>query len=146
MDNHEEKGAANPVGRPPAYRPEYVQEILDYFNPANNVRADGKQTLPLLSGFAWKIGVTRETLHDWATSGKYPEFSYAHGLCKAAQDCILITGGLSGDFNATFASLTAKNILSWRDKQDTALTGADGGAIQHHHEIVRTVHYPQKAG
>lgn len=116
-----------PVGRPTDYRDEYVQMMLDYFNP----EAPGA-IMPLLSGFAWKIGVTRSTLHLWATAKddagnlKHPEFSDAYAKCRDAQEVVLATGGLTGAFNASFAGLTAKNILGWRDKQDLEHSGPGG--------------------
>lgn len=152
VDNHEEKGAANPVGRPTAYRPEYADALRAYFNADNalKVKLDAKDGLttvnrfPTLAGFAVSIGVHRETLLNW--TNEHPEFFDAYKQAKDAQEDILVTGALHGLYNASFAGLTAKNVIGWRDKQDLEHTGAGGGAIQHHHEIVRTVHYPQKAG
>lgn len=128
-----------PVGRPSDYRDEYVQQMLDYFNPETHtsvkVDKEGKASispLPLLSGFAWKLGVTRQTLHNWAherdEAGNYirPDFFDAYTRCRDAQEVILASGGLMGLYNASFAGLTAKNILGWRDKQDLEHSGPGG--------------------
>lgn len=111
-------------GRPTKYDAKYCEEILEYFDPAKNltlisINKDGTPNLaafPLLAGFAWKLGVSRDTLHEWAK--RHPEFSDAYARAREAQEVILATGGLNGAYNATFATLTAKNILGWRDKTD----------------------------
>ena len=145
--------AKRPPWRPTLYRDEFVQQMLDYFNidRASEIQTgeDGKVTLsnkfPTLSGFAWKIGVTRETLHDWATSGKHEDFSYTYQKCKAAQEHILTTGALHGLYNASFAGLTAKNLCGWRDRQDLEHSGAGGGPMQFQ-EVVRRLVDPENPG
>lgn len=116
--------------------------MLEYFDPdkACAVTVEDGQVimgaLPLLSGFAWKLGVTRDTLHTWANAKhsdgtlKHAEFSDAYARAKEAQEVILATGGLRGAYNPTFAGLTAKNILGWRDKHDLEHAGPNGGPMK----------------
>lgn len=120
-----------PRGRPTDYRDEYVQMMLDYFNP----EAPGA-IMPLMSGFAWKLGVTRSTLHLWATATdeagnlKHPDFSDVYERCRGAQEMVLTEGMLSGRMqNASYAALLAKNTFGWRDKQDLEHSGPGGSAM-----------------
>ena len=106
---------ANKVGRPTAYKPEYVQELIDFFNVDKD-----EGVLPLLSGFACKIGVHRGTLNDWAA--KHEEFADAYARAKEHQERLLIANGLNGTFNSQFAMFVGKSILGLRDKQEVELT------------------------
>jgi len=139
------------MGRPTKYYKGIIKEMIDYFNvephyetPVTITRKDGTveekvetfpSDLPTLAGFSAKNNLTRETLHDWATkkdkNGKlrYPSFSYAYKQCKAFQEHILVTNAMRGDYNASFAIFTAKNVLGWRDKLDTDITSG-GDKIQ----------------
>lgn len=97
-----------PVGRPTEYRPDLVPELIFHFDievtravEVDVVGKDGKtytekkivhNTFPALTRFAAKIGMTRQTLHDWATAKdkdgalKHLEFSYAYARAKDAQE------------------------------------------------------------
>lgn len=82
-------------------------------------------TFPTLSRFASKIGVTRDTLYEWAhgrnTDGtpKHPDFSYAYARAKDLQDALLTEGGMMGVYEPRFASLAAKNVIGWKDQVET---------------------------
>lgn len=130
-----------PVGRPTDYRPEFVAELIAYFDievtkvvDVDVMDKDGKtrteqkivnNTFPTLTRFASKIGVTRQTLHDWATATDKdgallrPEFSYAYARAKDSQESLLIEGGMAGVYEARFATLAVKNLAGWQDKVET---------------------------
>ena len=90
---------------------------------------------PTLARFATNIGVTTETLHDWATAKnpdgtqRNPAFSYAYKKAKDLQQANLVEGTMKGAYNSTFAIFTAKNVLGWRDKVEQEITGKDGAPI-----------------
>jgi hypothetical protein len=116
------------TGRPPKYRKEFVDQLLDYFNqPVGQ--------FPTLARFAAMIGVSRETLHDWATAKnpdgthRNPPFSDAYKRAKALQEANLVEGAMTGVYNPTFSIFTAKNVLGWRDKVEQEITGKDGGPL-----------------
>lgn len=130
-----------PRGRPTEYRPEFVDEIISYFDievesivDVDVVDKDGKtrtekktvlNTFPTITRFAAKIGVTRETLHDWATAKdragalKHPEFSYAYARAKDSQESLLVEGGMAGVYDPRFAVFAAKNLSGWKDQVET---------------------------
>ena len=116
------------VGRPSKYEDWIADALLDYFNK-------GVGDFPTLAGFAGKLGVSRDTLYEWATGKhedgtlKHSEFSYAYKRAKELQEQNLVTGALNGVYNATFAIFTAKNVLGWRDKVEQEVTGKDGAPL-----------------
>jgi len=136
-----------PFGRPTLFREEFAQQLIDYFNidaytekvelnkDGNPVVIKVANKFPTLARFATMIGVTRETLHDWATSKKedgelkYPDFSYAYKRAKDYQEAILVEGTMLNVFNAPFSIFTAKNVLGWRDRTEQEITGKDGESL-----------------
>ena len=136
-----------PLGRPSVYRDEFADMMIEYFSkPSTEVKTvtdkQGEEKVivvpgdfPTLARFAVSIGVTTETLHDWATSKnpdgslRKPGFSYAYKKAKDLQQANLVEGTLKGAYNSTFAIFTAKNVLGWRDKIEQEITGKDGAAL-----------------
>jgi len=135
------------IGRPTKYREEFVEMLLEFFSqpPTREVTlkdAKGNETVqelpgsfPTLARFATNIGVTTETLHDWATAKnpdgtqRNPSFSYAYKKAKDLQQANLVEGTMKGAYNSTFAIFTAKNVLGWRDKIEQEITGKDGAPL-----------------
>lgn len=131
----------------PKYKPEYVEELRNYFDIpptksvpftdkfGNSKMEDVPNYLPTIQGFARKIGVISLTIKNWATkrypdnyeledlAGElmHPEFNEMFFQLKDAQHVILVHNGLTSNYNSKFASLTAKNIIGWRDKQDQTI-------------------------
>ena len=136
-------------GRPTKYKPEFADKMVEFFSQPpireiTTVDAKGNETtqvlpghFPTLARFATNIGVTKDTLHDWATAKhietgelKHPDFSSAYKKAKDLQEANLVEGTIAGAYNSTFAIFTAKNVLGWRDKVEQEITGKDGGPLQ----------------
>lgn len=129
------------LGRPTKYKDEYSDMLVDYFDiePFESVTLKdskgGERTelipskFPTLARFAAIIGVTRDTLYEWSTAKnkdgelKHPDFSYAYKRAKDFQEALLVEGAMAGAFQANFSIFTAKNVLGWRDKTETEITG-----------------------
>ena len=125
-------------GQPTKYKPEYCQQLIDYFSiePLEVIREQeitgtegGKyvsrrlpQRFPWFEGFARKIGVHRNTLKNWCD--EYPEFAEAYDTAKDLQREFLVDIGLSGATSASFAIFTMKNVCGWRDERDLKLKKA----------------------
>ncbi len=124
-----------PPWRPPVFREEFADQLVEYFskpafiyaeatadNPKGNGTIIGAKDFPTLTEFACMIGVTRETLHDWATAKspngqpRFAAFSYAYKKARDYQETILVKGGLASVFQPAFAIFTAKNIIGWRNE------------------------------
>ena len=76
-------------------------------------------SLPTFQGFAAQIGVTDDTLRNWAE--QYPEFGGYYRMCKQLQEKILVTNAMMGNYNAQFAQFYAKNCLGYKDRQETTV-------------------------
>ena len=130
-------GQAVPRGRKTDYRPEYCDQIIEYFNrPAITRRqvlasrdADGNETyreevevcdLPTFAEFATIIGVHRDTVLEWQKVN--PEFAEACKLAKEHQERILITNGMHDRYAQPFAIFAAKNLIGWTDRQHLLTT------------------------
>lgn len=125
-------------GQPTKYKPEYCQQLIDYFSiePLEIIReqeitdAEGgkyisrrlPQRFPWFEGFARKIGVHRNTLKNWCA--EHPEFAEAYDTAKDLQREFLVDIGLSGATSASFAIFTMKNVCGWRDERDLKLRKA----------------------
>ena len=132
-----------PLGRPTDYKPEYCRMMLDYFDievqkVVDIEIPDGKggmskeskavtNTYPTLERFAFKIGVARQTLHNWANAKKpdgtpvHPDFFDAYTRARDLQAALLIEGGMAGLYDSKFACLAAKNIAGWRDQVEQTI-------------------------
>lgn len=142
-----------PLGRPSSYRPEYAQQLIDYFEapafPQTIINEAGEPVqvtglFPTLARFATFCGVNQNTLRNWADAKDmddtplFPEFFRAYYLVQAYQEAHLTEGYSSGAYaNPGFGALIAKNLLAWKDKQEvestvtqtTDLTVSVGGSL-----------------
>ena len=125
-------------GQPTKYKPEYCQQLIDYFSiePLKIVAEQkiigtegGKyvsrrlpQRFPWFEGFARKIGVHRNTLKNWCA--EHPEFAEAYDTAKDLQREFIVDVALSGAAPPSFAIFTMKNVCGWRDERDLKLRGA----------------------
>lgn len=136
-----------PVGRPMLYRPEYVEQMLEYFkvepmrevimessveyypNGEEKTRREKKEfvpnKLPTLFNFAMSIGVHYMTIWEWAhardkETGEliHPDFSEAYQEAKELQKEFLIALGLSGAAPSAAFIFTAKNVTNMRDNSE----------------------------
>lgn len=103
------------VGRPSVYSPDYCGEVIAYFLSKPPYREVLTQfgprlianDLPTLAGFAVKIGVCKQTLHNWMDEHK--EFLDAIARAKAAQEFIWATNTMNKLYDKTFAIFFGKN-------------------------------------
>ena len=134
-------------GRPTVYREEMVDEMLEYFSQplTREVKTIGpngheitervSNPFPTLARFAANLGITRETLHEWATSVDEngdlirPQFSYAYKKAKDLQEANLVEGAMSGVHHPAFSIFTAKNVMGWKDKTENVVSGPGGGPV-----------------
>lgn len=125
-------------GQPTKYKPEYCQQLIDYFSiePLEIIReqeitgTDGgkyvsrrlPQRFPWFEGFARSIGVHRNTLKNWCA--EHPEFAEAYDTAKDLQREFIVDVALSGAAPPSFAIFTMKNVCGWRDERDLKLKKA----------------------
>lgn len=135
--------AKRAVGRPTLYSDDMIPQMLAYFNieterteevmvpDKNGVAVPVLETVvnkyPTLERFAAKIGVTRKTLHEWATdtyedgSLKRPEFSYTYARAKDLSTALLIEGGLAGNYESRVVVFALKNLSGWKEQIEATI-------------------------
>lgn len=126
------KKSADAVAKSTAlrYQPEFCERLLAFFDvPAFHVtevtKRDGSVSLvetaaelPTFAAFAKQLGTTCEVLKGWEV--KHPAFHEAAQKARDLQGNILIQNSLRGNYSASFAVFTAKNLLGWKDGKDEA--------------------------
>lgn len=129
-------------GRPTSYKPEYCQEIIDFFScrpyevtkDFKHGRQEIPNELPTMIKFAMKIGVDTDTLVQW--SHHQEDFTVAYKKAKKLQEQFISENAIRNNYNAAFAIFMLKNISKWRDEEDkswsdkTELTGENGEPLQ----------------
>lgn len=111
------------LGRPSEYDPAYCERVIDW-------GMQGKS----LTWMAAQLDISRECIYEWARV--HPDFSDAISRAKARAQAWWEdkgeTGMVAPGFNAGIwtKSMAARFPEDWREKSETALTGAGGGAIQ----------------
>jgi len=124
-------GIKHPGGRPTKYKPEYCQQIIEFFDVEpyrtiietrtykdGSVRESEKDIandLPFFEKFAHDIGVTVETLQEWKRV--HPEFSLAYKKAKKMQERNWKACSLRGLYNPAFTIFMGKNVYGWTDRQ-----------------------------
>jgi hypothetical protein len=146
--------AKRAVGRPTLYSDDLIPQMLAFFNIETERIEDGDpirdkegnvvldkegnvvcekvkvtNKYPTIERFASRIGVSRDTLHHWATakleSGDllHPEFSDTYTRCRDLQTALLVEGGLEGNYEARIVQFALTNISGWRTQIDTVVEG-----------------------
>ena len=132
MPRKKSAAAASAKISPLRYQPEFCERLLAFFDvPAFHVtevtKRDGSVSLvetaaelPTFAAFAKQLGTTCEVLKSWET--KHPAFHEAAQKARDLQSNILIQNSLRGNYSASFAVFTAKNLLGWQDGKEDAAT------------------------
>lgn len=132
-------------GRPPKYRKEFVQKLLDYFDVdvVERIVDDptgkgGSRTfyqamrVPSIEGFAGSINVHKDTIYNWALEKypedypneklrgtlKYPKFSDALSRVQTIQEGMVFEYGMAGMLDKSLAAMYFTNKLGFRNKSE----------------------------
>jgi len=115
-----------PAGRPSKYSAEICLKGRLYVSGGYEQCGDA---VPQIAGLAMELGISRDTVYEWAADPEKSEFSDIVASCMSAQERTLVNGSLKGDLNPTISKLLlCKHGHSERVQNE--LTGADGGAIE----------------
>lgn len=118
------------VGRPTKYKPEFAEDLINYFNVDGPTVENEKIVVPVfptLSRFALNLRVHTDTLYEWAHAKttdskdketlKHPEFSVAYRMAKLYQEAYLYENGIAGTIDRTFGMWATKTILGHREPE-----------------------------
>lgn len=119
------------VGRPTTYSEEMLDKANEYLLSCEDTeieRENGQRTeyrlnvkLPTVEGMAVYLGVSRDTLYEWAS--KHKEFSDTLDALKSEQADKLINQGLAGNYNSTIAKLMLSSNHGMRESSDVTSGG-----------------------
>lgn len=114
------------------YQPEFCERLLQFFDVSpftitEVAKKDGSISLvetaaelPTFAAFAKQLGTTCEVLSNWEKT--HPAFHEAAQKARDLQSNILIQNSLRGNYSASFAVFTAKNLLGWKDGKEEGAT------------------------
>lgn len=115
-------------GRPTKYKPEYCQDIIDFFNvplveeKAKDVVSRGEcitlteeeaSDMPTMAAFSCKIGIPKKTIYEWAK--KHKDFGNAMQVAKGYQENYLLVNGLKNKVNPRLAEWCLKMNHGYKD-------------------------------
>lgn len=124
------------TGRPSAYRPEYAQQIIAFFDthPTKEVEVAGlggatriqvlPRTPPTLVRFAQGLNVSAETVGKWATElgedghPRHPEFADAYARARNLLESLLVEGAALGVYDSRVTQFMLKNWYGWKDQPE----------------------------
>jgi hypothetical protein len=103
------------VGRPTKYNADILalaNEYIDNYQEHDDVA-------PTAAGMACAIGVSKKTLYVWAE--EHEEFLHTLSELQSKQEKVLISKGLSSEFNSTITKLMLANH-GYHEKTETQST------------------------
>ena len=103
-------------GRPTKYNDELFNKAKAYLTDYVMY----EDMIPSIASLSLVLGVSRTTLYEWEK--EHEEFSYILEDIKAKQEKVLISKGLSGDFNSAITKLVLGKH-GYHDKQDVGIIG-----------------------
>jgi hypothetical protein len=122
------------VGRPSKYNEEiqkkadkyasvelYSKKIIEkVFQGAKiPIEIDVPNSVPTVAGLALELGISRETVYDWAR--KIPSFSDTLQKIKLKQEAFLVHHGLLGGYDGNYAKFLAINMTDYKDKVESTV-------------------------
>ena len=93
-------------GRPTKYSSEMLEKAQDYLENYNTKYND---EVPSIKSLARALRVHRDTLYEWANEKEHKEFSDTLTDIDNEQYKVLLSKGLNGKFNSSFAKLVMYN-------------------------------------
>jgi hypothetical protein len=138
LENEDMKQSKPVMGQPTKYKPEYCNQLIEYFESIEPIRIREEKCVnpktgeyfikeieepnapPTLYGFARRIGVGRDRLGEWAK--KHPEFKQAFNHAKAIQAEFIIEGVMTNRVKGSFPHLMMKNNHNWTDKNESTVS------------------------
>lgn len=102
------------IGRPTKYN----QSILDDTNAyIDNYETEHGHKIPSVAGLSLVLNIRRSTIYKWAGEDDKKEFSDILDRLNANQERLLVSSGLSGDFNSAITKLVLGKH-GYHDKQE----------------------------
>lgn len=115
-------GTETTIGRPSVYGDDKVALARIYLEGGWEEQGDA---IPQIAGLALAVGVTRDTVYEWAKDPNKKAFSDIFTRVQAIQERKLINHGLKGDFNPAITKMMLTKH-GYSDKQEIDHASSDG--------------------
>ena len=123
-----------PAGRPSKYNKTILKKTQEFMDGGYK---DSGAVIPTLEGLALYLGLVPSTVHKWANEdGNKPEFSEALRRITAMQRENLLTGGLTGSYNASIAKLLLSHNHGVMERSQVDTVSSDGSMSPQKIELV----------
>lgn len=114
------------VGRPSKYTPKLLAKAKEYLDSGWE---EQEELFPSHVGLCLYIGIGKSTAYDWAKEEGKQAFSDIFEQIMMKQELKIVRNAITGDYNSTIAKVMLTKH-GYSDKQQTELTGANGGPIE----------------
>ena len=114
------------AGRPSKYTPELLEKAREYLESGY---VENDELFPSHVGLCLYLGIGKSTAYDWAKEVEKSEFSDIFEQIMMKQELKIVKNAMTGDYNSTIAKVMLTKH-GYSDKQQTELTGANGGPIE----------------
>lgn len=121
------------AGRPTKCTPELIEQAKAYVLEYKDVH---EHVIPSVVGLCKVLKIAKSSVYLWGAE-EDSEFSDILEELMEYQQHELLNSGLSGTFNSTITKLILTKH-GYTDKQDTQLTGAQGGPLEITYEGVKS--------
>jgi hypothetical protein len=111
--------------RPVEWSPEVLEQAKAYLNDYDTTHS---HSIPSVVGLCQVINRARSTVYKWAKE-EDKGFSDILEAINEKQQMVLLSKGLTGDFNAQITKLVLGKH-GYHDRQETEVSGPNGGPIQ----------------
>lgn len=117
------------IGRPSIYSEEMVAKAQGYLEGFESIDPVlDNEVIPTVAGLSIHLGISRDTVYDWAKQKDKEDFSYIVTQILASQESSLVNNGLRGSFNPTIAKLMLTKH-GYSEKIDTTVANPDGSNL-----------------
>lgn len=111
-------------GRPTKYNDQLFEMAMDYVKGA---WLDFGDAFPSTAGLASYLSITRETVHQWKSDGRKPEFKKLVDIMLREQERTLLNHGSTGQITAQIAKLI---LYKHGYAERKEVSGVDGKPIE----------------
>lgn len=119
------EGEIMPGGRPTKYSQKMLDDTKDYLEN-HSLYGD---MVPSVVGLACHLKLHTRTLYDWASQPEKHQFSAMFEQVTQIQERLLLSGGLSGQYNPAITKLMLSKH-GYSEKTQQEISGTNGGPIQ----------------
>jgi hypothetical protein len=113
------------AGRPTTCTPEVIAAAWEYLN---TYEVEHEHAVPSVVGLCQVINRSKSAIYNWAQD-ENNEFVDILRAINEKQELVTFNKALKGEYNASIAKLLLGKH-GYHDKQDTSLSGPDGGPLQ----------------